>query len=637
MFYGWHTNLKTVVIPDSVTKIGDSTFSGWSNLKTVTIGKGVQSIGELAFYNCAGLTKLTIGKGVQSIGSSAFYNCTALQGVYITDLAAWLKISFADSYYSNPLYYAKKLYMNGKLMTDVVIPSGVTSIPDRAFYGMESIKSVTIPDSVKSVGESVFSNCTGLTQVTIGKGVQSIGSSAFYNCTGLTQVTIGKGVQSIGSSAFYNCTALQGVYISDLAAWLKISFADSYSNPMYYAKKLYLNGKLMTDVVIPSGVTSIPDMAFYRIESIKSVSIPDSVKSIGDDAFYNCAGLTQVTIGKGVQSIGKYAFYSCTNIKSVTIPDSVKSIGDYAFRYCYQIKHAAIPAGVTTIGEGALPYTCDIYGKTGSEAQRYAQENNCTFIPIGQEIAGGTGSWSWILDKSFTLTIKGKGKTDDFLEKRDDGYWYVLDAPWGNGIKKAVIGNGITEIGAYAFSDSAELESVSIAKSVKRIGDDAFEGCSSLTKVELPDGLKAIESFAFENCTNLKSIYIPASVTDIGWYALGFAYDYNAGKYQKIDGFKIFGYPSTEAQRYAKSNGLTFVDLSTQSVPVIGDVDSDGAITIIDATCIQRKLASLPTISYNENLADTDQDGLVTIIDATYIQRWLADLPSSENIGKPVI
>ena len=101
------------------------------------------------------------------------------------------------------------------------------------------------------------------------------------------------------------------MYITDITAWCGISFGDSDANPLYYAKNLYLNGELVTELVIP-----------------------DSVTSIGKYAFYNCTSLTSVTIPDSVESIGNYAFYGCTGLTSVTIPDSVESIGDYAFRYC---------------------------------------------------------------------------------------------------------------------------------------------------------------------------------------------------------------------------------------------------------------------------------------------------------------
>ena len=71
--------------------------------------------------------------------------------------------------------------------------------------------------------------------------------------------------------------------------------------------------------------------------------------------------------------------------------------------------------------------------------------------------------------------------------------------------------------------------------------------------------------------------------------------------------------------------------------PLLGDVDRDGSISILDATCIQRHLASLPIpAALDETIADTDEDGLVSITDATYIQRWLANLESNDRIGQPI-
>ena len=307
----------SVVIPEEVT-YGDQT-------------RKVTSIGDYAFRSCSGLTSVTIPNSVTSIGYAAFRDCSSLTSVHITDLAAWCKISFDD----NPLYYAHHLYLNNEEITDLVIPDGVTSIGDRAFYGCSGLTSVTIPNSVTSIENSAFSGCSGLTSVTIGSGVTSIGDRAFYGCSSLTSVTIGNSVTSIGYSAFRGCTSLTSVtipgsvtsigeyafcrcsgltsvaigsgvtsigerafngcsgltsvHITDLAAWCKISFSDyAYSNPLSSAHHLYLNNEEITDLVIPESVTSI-----------------------GGCAFYGCSGLTSVTIGNSVTSIGYYAFEGC--------------------------------------------------------------------------------------------------------------------------------------------------------------------------------------------------------------------------------------------------------------------------------------------------------------------------------------
>ena len=141
---------------------------------------------------------------------------------------------------------------------------------------------VVIPESVEHEGTAY--------------SVTSIGDYAFYNCSGLTSVTIPNSVTSIGDEAFYKCSGLTSVRISDIAAWCNIDFADVYSNPLYYAHHLYLNGEEVKDLVIPNSVTSIGYATFHGCSGFTSVTIPNSVTSIGDYAFSECSGLTSVTI-----------------------------------------------------------------------------------------------------------------------------------------------------------------------------------------------------------------------------------------------------------------------------------------------------------------------------------------------------
>ena len=168
--------------------------------------------------------------------------------------------------------------------------------------------------------------------------VTEIGNSAFYNCKKITSVTIPDSITHIRKHAFNYCKGLTGVYISDLKKWCGIVFGNATSNPLAYANKLYLNGKLVTNLVIPEGTTIINDYAFRNCDGITSVSIPDSVTTIDDYAFSVCEGLENITIPDSVTTIGISVFSSCTGLTSVTIGKGVERIPEYAFNNCPNIK-----------------------------------------------------------------------------------------------------------------------------------------------------------------------------------------------------------------------------------------------------------------------------------------------------------
>ena len=189
--------IKDLVIPNSMTSIGNYVFTGGSGLTSVTIPNSVTSIGDYAFSGCSGLTSVTIPNSVTSIGSCAFSQCSGLTSITIPNSVT----SIGSSAFC---------LCSG--LTSVTIPNSVTYILDSAFSQCSGLTSVTIPNSVTSIGGYAFGYCSGLTSVTIPNSVTSIGDNAFYDCSGLTIVTIGSGVNSIGKESFSQCPELTDVY-----------------------------------------------------------------------------------------------------------------------------------------------------------------------------------------------------------------------------------------------------------------------------------------------------------------------------------------------------------------------------------------------------------------------------------------
>ena len=362
----------------------------------------------------------------------------------------------------------EKDYTYSTYKTDVFSPYYVLTNYDALSTGTKLV----ISDDSEKVGNYAFKNCSGLTSVVIGNSVSSIGNSAFSGCSGLTSVEIGNGVTSIGSAAFNDCSILTGVYITDLAAWCKIDFKYADSNPLNYAKKLYLNNTLITDLVIPDEITEIKPHTFYYANSITTLTLHDSVTSIGDFAFYYCSGLTSVTIGNSVTSIGGSAFFKCSGLNSVTIPNSVTSIGGYAFSGCSGLTSVEVGNGVTSIEMAAF--------------------SSCS---------GLTGVY--ITDLAAWCKIDFKYADSNPLNYAEN--LYLNNAP----ITNLVIPDEITEIKNYTFRNAQNITGIlTIPDGVTSIGDESFKNCSGLTSVEIGNGVTSIGKFAFDGCSGLTGVYI---------------------------------------------------------------------------------------------------------------------------------
>ena len=190
------SSLTSVTIPNSVTSIGGEAFKGCSVLTSITIPNSVTTIGRGAFYGCRGLTSVTIPNGVTSIEVATFQGCSGLTSVTIPNSVTSIgALAFG--------------FCRG--LTSVIIPSSLTNISDRVFSGCSGLTSVTIPNSVTSIGDEAFEGCSVLTSITIPNSVTSIGWSAFKDCSSLTSVTIPNSVTRIENEVFSGCSGLTEV------------------------------------------------------------------------------------------------------------------------------------------------------------------------------------------------------------------------------------------------------------------------------------------------------------------------------------------------------------------------------------------------------------------------------------------
>jgi len=339
------SELTSITIPNSVTSIGQYAFQNCSGLTSIgEVGSGasieipssVKSIEQCVFSDCSGLTSITIPNSVTSIEQSAFSSCEALTSVTIGNGVTSIS-SDAFSYSgglssitvesSNITYRSEGNCLirnsDNRLIlgtNNSVIPSGVDRIEQHAFYGCSELTSITIPTGVTVISQYAFYSCSGLTSITIPTSVTSIGQYAFRGCSGLTSITVessNKNYRSEGNCLIQN------------------------SN-----NRLILG---TNNSVIPSGVISIGDYAFYECSKLMNITLPDSVTSIGIAAFYNCSDLTSITIPPNVTSIGMQAFYNCSGLTSITLPDNVTTIGPGAFEVCIGLRSITIPYSVTYI------------------------------------------------------------------------------------------------------------------------------------------------------------------------------------------------------------------------------------------------------------------------------------------------
>ena len=553
-------------------------------------GLPVTAIDWEAFNGCSELTSITIPDSITKIGSKAFSGCDGLIQTEngIKYVGNWV-IGYTNS-----------------LMEQVTLKSGTKGIANSAFSYCYKLTSITIPDGVTAVGDEAFRSCSRLTSISIPKSVTEIGSYAFDNCSSLTSITIPKSVTSVDRNAFDDCSSLT-IYCEAKTKpsgwendWNKCQF-DKYCpvvwncnhndvadngyiyldiDGVHYSLKdgtanlikcfenidgvieipekithktidykvtsieanAFFDRSELTGITIPDSVTSIGNYAFYGCDGVvqiedgvkyvgnwvigytnfpeEQVTLKNGTKGIADNAFYNSYLLRSINIPDSVTSIGIYAFYGCSELQSITIPDSVTSIGDFAFYGCSELISITIPKSVTSIGRYAF--------KSSYEDYKYLT----IYCEATAKPSGWDTDWNYTSCPVIWDCINNGLATDGYVYLEIDGVRYTLKDGSATVVKCFTNISGaieipaklnykeieyaVTSIGDTAFSGYRNLTNVTIPDSITEIGNSAFNSCSGLISITIPESVTSIEKYAFDGCSGL-IIYCEATTKPEGW------------------------------------------------------------------------------------------------------------------------
>ncbi len=464
-------NITSVEIPNSVTSIGLGAFSNCTGLTSVTFPDSVKRIESAAFCYCSNISTITFGSGIEYIGDAAFVS-SALDRVNVTNLTKWCSINKGFELNDSGI---SDIYVNGKLLTELVIPEGVTTIGYGAF-AYSSITSVVIPNSVTTIESGAFWSCWELEEdIIIPSSVTKIESGAFGNIyagnSNYNEITIYCEAASKpeGWDEYWKDNNITVVWGTTLPTTEGLQYtlldSDTYSITGYTGTD--------SDVVIPNTYNG------------------KAVTKIGYKAFNNNSVIKSVLIPQGVTDIDCQAFYQCSQLEKINIPSTVSYISFYAF------------------------------GEMAEDAIIFCEN----------ESNGGSWNSSWsdgsvnvvrsaIIDYESGLTFKKNSDNELILAGYIGAASFVVIPETYNGYKVVDIGYpSALDSTPKPFKNCTNLEKIILPNTIEFIGYYAFSGCTHLKELVLPDSLKEIYVNAFTNCTSLEYLIIPDSVTSIASYA----------------------------------------------------------------------------------------------------------------------
>ena len=520
------TDLRTVMIPDSVTEIGSCAFNNCTNLSNVTLSQNLKYMEGRAFGSCEKITKIEIPKSLEWCGSTLydygpFGDCTGLKTVIFENGTTEI---------------SSHLFEKCTGLEEINIPDSVTEIEDSAFSGCVNLSKVNIPDTVTIIGEYAFDSCTNLTAVTLSENLEHMGGKAFGSCEKITKIEIPKSLEWCDSTLydygpFGDCTGLKTVIFENGTTEISSHLFEKCTG--------------LEEINIPDSVTEIEDSAFSGCVNLSKVNIPDTVTIIGEYAFDSCTNLTNVTLSKNLEHMEGRAFGNCEKITKIEIPKSLEWCGSTLYDYgpfgdCTGLKTVIFENGTTKI-LGHLFEKC-----TGLEEINIPN----TVTVIENSAFSGCTKLEQVNFSNKLTKIESYGFSDCTSLKKitvPDSINSIGNSIFQNctSLTEVHLSNALKEISSNTFNGCKKLTTINFPSTLTTIGDSAFYGCESLPEAILPSGVEKIESNAFKNCKSLKKAVVPDTVSSIGssaFYGCEALTDITLGsKLKKIDNQTFYG------------------------------------------------------------------------------------------------
>ena len=457
------TDLRTVMIPDSVTRIEVWAFYNCNNLSNVTLSNNLNYMGEYAFGNCKKITKIEIPKSLDSSGGP-FKNCDGLKMV---------------TFEKGTTEISSSLFEDCTGLEEIDIPDTVTVIENSAFNGCVNLSQITIPDTVTIIDKFAFYDCEKLVSVNIPDSVTKIYDYAFDDCSNLSNMTLSKNLEYMGERAFGNCTKITKIEIP--------KSLDSSGGP-------FENCISLKKVTFEKGTTKISRSLFAGCNGLEEIYIPDTITVIGNNAFSSCTKLEQINFSNKLTKIESYGFYGCTSLKKITLPDSINSIENNIFQNCTSLIEVHLSNILKEIPvssfEGCKKLTTINFPSTLTTIEDSAF-SGCESLPEAILPSG--------------------------VEKIESNAFENCKS-----LKKAVVPDTVSSIGGSAFYGCEALTDITLGSKLKKIANQTFYGCAALPSIVIPYNVTAIGDSAFVNCTKLTQITVPRNTTSIASNAFSY-------------------------------------------------------------------------------------------------------------------